>query len=154
MDVDLVMSYQAEESNDYDKWLAFNPAQGARMSAMEHLVPEHKMAGTILHSEAARRVIYMEVLNEMFSTENNPACGISAVRALAGSSRAQRDKVGVRDEAHLDRLCSRCSREIPPLSRPGHYSENPVPSLKPWSVGRVFYCLVIIVARVVWPILL
>lgn len=82
MDVDLMMNYQVEESNDYDKWLAFNQAQGARMSAMEHLVPEHKMAGAILHSAAARRVRYMDVLNEMFSTEDNPANGISAVKAL------------------------------------------------------------------------
>jgi hypothetical protein len=53
------MNYQVEESNDYDKWLAFNQAQGARMSAMEHLVPE-----------------------QMFSTEESPANGISAVKAL------------------------------------------------------------------------
>ncbi len=59
MDVDLMMNYQVEESNDYDKWLAFNQAQGARMSAMEHLVPE-----------------------QMFSTEEIPANGISAVKAL------------------------------------------------------------------------
>jgi hypothetical protein len=59
MDVDLMMNYQVDESNDYDKFLAYNRAQGARMSAMEHLVPE-----------------------QMFSTEDNPAHGISAVKAL------------------------------------------------------------------------
>ena len=59
MDVDLMMNYQVEESNDQAKWLAFNQAQGARMSAMEHLVPE-----------------------QVFSTEDNPAHGISAVKAL------------------------------------------------------------------------
>lgn len=59
MDVDLMMNYQVEESNDYEKFLAYNQAQGARMSAMEHLVPE-----------------------QMFSTEENPANGISAVKAL------------------------------------------------------------------------
>ncbi|MFC3681163.1 hypothetical protein [Bacterioplanoides pacificum] len=59
MDVDLMMNYQVEESNDTEKFLAYNQAQGARMSAMEHLVPE-----------------------QMFSTEENPASGISAVKAL------------------------------------------------------------------------
>jgi len=59
MDVDLIMNYQVEESNDQTKWLAFNQAQGARMSAMEHLVPE-----------------------QMFGTDDNPAHGISAVKAL------------------------------------------------------------------------
>ncbi|MFT6422477.1 MAG: hypothetical protein ACJA2K_001202 [Thalassolituus sp.] len=59
MDVDLMMNYQIEEANDYDKWLAYNKAQGARMSAMEHLVPE-----------------------KIFSTENHPAHAISAVKAL------------------------------------------------------------------------
>ena len=59
MDVDLMMNYQVEESNDDEKFLAYNQAQGARMSAMEHLVPE-----------------------QMFSTEENPANGISAVKAL------------------------------------------------------------------------
>ena len=77
-----MMNYQVEESNNYERFLAYNQAQGARMSAMEHLVPEHKMAGAILHSEAARRVRYIDVSNEMFSTEENPANGISAVKAL------------------------------------------------------------------------
>jgi hypothetical protein len=54
-----MMNYQVDESNDYEKFLAYNQAQGARMSAMEHLVPE-----------------------TMFSTEDNPAHGISAVKAL------------------------------------------------------------------------
>ena len=59
MDVELMMNYQIEEANNYDKWLAYNKAQGARMSAMEHLVPE-----------------------QMFSTEDNLAHAISAVKAL------------------------------------------------------------------------
>jgi hypothetical protein len=53
------MNYQVEESNDYEKFLAYNQAQGARVSAMEHLVPE-----------------------QMFSTEYNPDQAISAVKAL------------------------------------------------------------------------
>jgi hypothetical protein len=81
MDVDLMMNYQVDESSDQAKWLAFNQSQGARMSVMEHLVPEHKMAGAILHSAAARRVKYMDVLNKMFSTEDNPVHGISVVKA-------------------------------------------------------------------------
>ncbi|MBZ2189015.1 transglutaminase domain-containing protein [Alcanivorax sp. JB21] len=59
MDVDRYQSYRVHENNDHDQWVAFNRAMGSQMSAMEHLVPE-----------------------EMFSTEEAPAHGISAVKAI------------------------------------------------------------------------
>jgi hypothetical protein len=59
MDVDHIEHQVVERNNDQEQWKAWNRASGARMSAMEHLVPEM-----------------------MFSTEENPAHGISAVKAL------------------------------------------------------------------------
>ena len=59
MDVDHITHLLVHESNDTDLWIAYNRASGARLSAMEHLVPE-----------------------QMFSTEDNPAHGISAVKAI------------------------------------------------------------------------
>jgi len=59
MDVDHMSSIRVDKNNNRERWVAFNRATGARMSAMEHLVPE-----------------------EMYSTEDNPAHGISAVKAL------------------------------------------------------------------------
>ncbi|MFK4754842.1 transglutaminase domain-containing protein, partial [Oceanobacter sp. wDCs-4] len=49
MDVDHITHLLVHESNDTDLWIAYNRASGARLSAMEHLVPE-----------------------QMFSTEDNP----------------------------------------------------------------------------------
>jgi hypothetical protein len=59
MDVYRIKHPVVEKNNDQEQWKAWNRASGARMSAMEHLVPEM-----------------------MFSTEENPAHGISAVKAL------------------------------------------------------------------------
>ena len=59
MDVDRFINQRVDKDNNQDNWRAFNRAQGARMSAMEHLVPE-----------------------QMFSTEEAPANGISAVKAI------------------------------------------------------------------------
>lgn len=59
MDVDHMSSIRVDKDNNRERWVAYNRATGARMSAMEHLVPE-----------------------EMYSTEDNPAHGISAVKAL------------------------------------------------------------------------
>ena len=78
MDVDLMMNYQVDESNDYDKFLAYNRAQGARMSAMEHLVPE-----------------------QMLSTEDNPAHGISAVKAIQIAA-AEGQKIWTITSANVD----------------------------------------------------
>lgn len=59
MDVDRFINQRVDKENNQDNWRAFNRAQGARMSAMEHLVPE-----------------------QMYSTEEAPANGISAVKAI------------------------------------------------------------------------
>jgi hypothetical protein len=59
MDVDRFINQRVDKENNQENWRAFNRAQGARMSAMEHLVPE-----------------------QMFSTEEAPANGISAVKAI------------------------------------------------------------------------
>ncbi|WP_290538180.1 transglutaminase-like domain-containing protein [Alcanivorax sp.] len=59
MDVDHMTGSRVDKENDHQRWVSFNRAQGARMSAMEHLVPE-----------------------KMFSTEEAPAHGISAVKAV------------------------------------------------------------------------
>ena len=59
MDVDHMSSIRVNKNNNRERWVAFNRAIGARMSAMEHLVPE-----------------------EMYSADDNPAHGISAVKAL------------------------------------------------------------------------
>ncbi len=59
MDVDHMSSLRVDKDNSRERWVALNRANGARMSAMEHLVPE-----------------------EMYSTDDNPAHGISAVKAL------------------------------------------------------------------------
>lgn len=59
MGIDYITHLLVHESNDTDLWIAYNRASGARLSAMEHLVPE-----------------------QMFSTEDNPAHGISAVKAI------------------------------------------------------------------------
>ncbi len=59
MDVDHMSSIRVDKNNNRERWVAFNRATGAGMSAMEHLVPE-----------------------EMYSTDDNPAHGISAVKAL------------------------------------------------------------------------
>jgi len=77
MDVDLVTSQTVENQNSNDKWIQFNQAIGSRYSAMEYLVPE-----------------------QMFSTEENPAEGVSAVKALAIAS-AEGQKIYTIDQNNL-----------------------------------------------------
>jgi len=60
MDVDRVTFHGAAKDNSKATRVNFTQASGARLSAMEHLVPE-----------------------QMFSTPESPAHGISAVKALA-----------------------------------------------------------------------
>jgi len=68
MDVDHLATQTATKDNDPVKRVEFIKATGARASAMEHLVPE-----------------------QMFSTDTQPAQGISAVKALAiASAQGQR----------------------------------------------------------------
>ncbi|MCC4309167.1 transglutaminase-like domain-containing protein [Alcanivorax marinus] len=59
MDVDNVAAIRVDKDNNHKRWVGVNRAIGARLSAMEHLVPER-----------------------MYSTDDNPAHGISAVKAL------------------------------------------------------------------------
>lgn len=59
MDVDHMTGSRVDKDNDHQRWVSFNRAQGARMSAMEYLAAE-----------------------QMFSTEDTPTHGISAVKAI------------------------------------------------------------------------
>jgi len=61
---------------------AYNYTSGTGMSTMEHLVPEHKTAGAALHSNVARRVVYMDISNEMLSTKGSLSNGINMVKDL------------------------------------------------------------------------
>ncbi len=63
MDIDRMMMHRIAKNNNPQETVAFTQSIGARMSAMEHLVPE-----------------------QMFSTETEKAQGISAVKALAIAS--------------------------------------------------------------------
>ncbi|WP_323844805.1 transglutaminase-like domain-containing protein [Microbulbifer magnicolonia] len=78
MDVDLMYYQTAAQDNDQQKVIAFHQAAGARSSAMEHLVPE-----------------------QMFSTPEAPAQGISAVKALAIAS-AEGQKIWTVTQSNLD----------------------------------------------------
>lgn len=65
MDVDRVLNSQVDKGNNVQNRMNFNQTTGNRLSAMEHLIPEL-----------------------MFSTEDAPAQGISAVKAIALASAA------------------------------------------------------------------
>lgn len=78
MDVDAVTFHGAAKSGDRSEKINFTRASGARLSAMEHLVPE-----------------------QMFSTEENPAHGISAVKALAIAS-AEGQKIWTITQSNLN----------------------------------------------------
>jgi hypothetical protein len=60
MDMDYVSHQTVDKNNDSQSWVNYNRSIGSRYSAMEHVVPE-----------------------QMFSTDEAPAEGISAVKALA-----------------------------------------------------------------------
>jgi len=77
MDVDHISHLLVHESNDKDQWLNYNRATGARLSAMEHLIPE-----------------------QLFSTEDNPAHGISAVKAIQIAA-AEGQKIWTITQANL-----------------------------------------------------
>ncbi|WP_286717087.1 DUF3592 domain-containing protein [Thalassolituus sp. UBA2009] len=78
MDVDHITHLLAHKNNDTQQWLNYNRASGARLSAMEHLVPE-----------------------QMFSTEDSPANGISAVKALQLAA-AEGQKIWTITRTNLD----------------------------------------------------
>jgi len=90
MDVDRYASYRVHQQNDEQQWVGFNRATGARMSAMEHLVPE-----------------------EMYSTEDAPANGISAVKAIQlAAAEGQRIWTITRDNLEQAMAASQLSSEI------------------------------------------
>ncbi|NVK36818.1 MAG: transglutaminase domain-containing protein [Gammaproteobacteria bacterium] len=78
MDVDRVFSTTVDKNNNAHAWVNFNQMIGNRYSAMEHLVPE-----------------------QMFSTEQAPAEGISAVKAIALAD-AQGQKIWTITQDNLD----------------------------------------------------
>ena len=78
MDVDRMAIQVTDKSNDAQRTIGFVQAMGLRSSAMEHLVPE-----------------------QMFSTEDAPAQGISAVKALAIAS-AEGQKIWTIEQDNLE----------------------------------------------------
>jgi hypothetical protein len=78
MDVDRFAGTRVDTDGNVERWLAFNRARGARLSAMEHLVPE-----------------------QMYSTEDAQAHGISAVKAIQLAA-AEGQKVWAITQANLD----------------------------------------------------
>lgn len=78
MDVDRVFNNKVDKDNNLQNRINFNQLTGNRLSAMEHLIPE-----------------------QMFSTEEAPAQGISAVKAIALAS-AQGQKIWTITQDNLD----------------------------------------------------
>ncbi len=78
MDVDKVFNTRVDKNNDSKNWLNFNQVVGARLSAMEHLIPE-----------------------QIFSTPESPALGISAAKAIAIAS-AEGQKIWTITPENLD----------------------------------------------------
>ena len=60
MDVDQITANSEARNNCYDDWVSFNRSSGMRSSAYEHIIPER-----------------------LFSTEENPAEGVSTAKALS-----------------------------------------------------------------------
>ncbi len=83
MDIDHMKQHRVSKSNNKNESIAFSQSIGARMSAMEHLVPE-----------------------QMFSTEIDKAQGISAVKALAIASQ-QGQKIWAIDKNNVNLALSR-----------------------------------------------
>jgi len=78
MDVDQVSSNTESVDNCYEEWVAFNRSSGMRSSAYEHLIPER-----------------------LFSTEENPAEGVSTAKALAlAMAQGQRVYTLTQDNSH------------------------------------------------------
>ncbi len=83
MDIDHMKQHRISKTNNKQESIAFSQSIGARMSAMEHLVPE-----------------------QMFSTETEKAQGISAVKALAIASQ-QGQKIWTIDKTNLELALSK-----------------------------------------------
>ena len=82
MDVDRVFNSQVDKDNNVANRISFNQMTGSRLSAMEHLVPE-----------------------QMFSTPEGQAEGISAVKAIALAA-AQGQKIWTITRDNLDAALS------------------------------------------------
>ena len=78
MDVDRFAGTRVDKDGNVERRLAFNRARGARLSAMEHLVPE-----------------------QMYSTDDAPAHGISAVKAIQLAA-AEGQKIWTITQGNLD----------------------------------------------------
>lgn len=83
MDIDHMKQHRVSKTNNKEEAIAFSQAIGMRMSAMEHMVPE-----------------------QIFSTENDKAQGISAVKALSIASQ-QGQKIWTIDKSNLNLALSR-----------------------------------------------
>ena len=78
MDVEQVSSNTESVDNCYEDWVAFNRSSGMRSSAYEHLIPER-----------------------LFSTEEEPAEGVSTAKALAlAMAQGQRVYTLTQDNSH------------------------------------------------------
>src|SRR5690606_33203244 len=83
MDIDKLKQHRISKTNNNQEAIAFSQSIGARMSAMEHLVPE-----------------------QMFSTDTDKAQGISAVKALAIASQ-QGQKIWTINKTNVSLALSR-----------------------------------------------
>ncbi len=83
MDIDRIKMHHVAKNNSTEEQIAFSQSIGARQSAMEHLVPE-----------------------QMFSTPENKAQGISAVKALAIAS-SEGQKIWTITQSNLELALSK-----------------------------------------------
>jgi hypothetical protein len=88
MDIDHLKQHHVAKNSSREESIAFSQSIGARMSAMEHLIPE-----------------------QMFSTEAEKAQGISAVKALAIASQ-QGQKIWTIDQNNVELALSRMTLGI------------------------------------------
>ncbi|QGX38488.1 transglutaminase domain-containing protein [Permianibacter aggregans] len=88
MDIDRVASNTESKINCYDAWKDFNQANGAMLSAFEHLVPE-----------------------QLFSTPQQKAEGVSAVKAIAIAN-AQGQRIYTIDQNNLETALSQITLDI------------------------------------------
>ena len=82
MDMDYINHQTVDTQNNNQNWINYNRSIGSRYSAMEHLVPE-----------------------QMFSTEEAPAEGVSAVKALAVAA-AEGQRIYTLTQSNLNTVLS------------------------------------------------
>jgi hypothetical protein len=128
MDVDRFAGTRVDKDGNVERRLAFNRARGARLSAMEHLVPE-----------------------QMYSTDDAPAHGISAVKAIQLAA-AKGQKIWTITQGNLDQALAsiELSDEVETDIRNSVYAgkevtahERPVNFFGSQSSGYFFTYLVI-----------